>query len=180
MIEVALHADCVEEETESLAPIMPMQSLMPSVELEAASPPRPGSPLPAVPVQHTPDAPKTAAAVPTRAALDAEQTRLADKANRAARVSTEITLEMIADVQELLRLFGIPYVVSPSEAEAQCATLEQLGLTQGTITDDNDVFLFGGRRVLRHVCSRHRAAQQYSMPDIERTLRALRTPASLV
>ena len=32
--------------------------------------------------------------------------------------------------QELLSLFGLPYIVSPSEAEAQCAALDVGGLTQ--------------------------------------------------
>ena len=32
--------------------------------------------------------------------------------------------------QELLSLFGLPYIVSPTEAEAQCAALDVGGLTQ--------------------------------------------------
>lgn len=38
-----------------------------------------------------------------------------------------------------------------SQAEAQCAWLDQEGLVDGVVTDDNDVFLFGGEHVYRHI-----------------------------
>ena len=114
---------------------------------------------------------------------------------------------MYEDCQELLQLFGLPYIIAPSEAEAQasswlsrvflvasqglwcnlvnfgldlhralsihgklssfmkthehykppeaqnlhvqCAWLDAEGLVDGVVTDDNDVFLFGGRHVYR-------------------------------
>lgn len=46
-------------------------------------------------------------------------------------------------------MFGLPYIIAPMEAEAQCAWLDFNGLVDGVVTDDNDAFLFGARRVYR-------------------------------
>ena len=46
-------------------------------------------------------------------------------------------------------MFGLPYIIAPMEAEAQCAWLDQAKLVDGVVTDDNDVFLFGGQHVYR-------------------------------
>lgn len=72
--------------------------------------------------------------------------------------------------QELLSLFGLPYLVAPTEAEAQCAALNLQELTQATITDDNDVFLFGGRKVYRHFFSQFREVEVYTSDELQRRL----------
>ena len=72
--------------------------------------------------------------------------------------------------QKLLSLFGLPYLVAPMEAEAQCAALDVANLTHGTITDDNDVFLFGGRRVYRNFFSRNREVEVYSSAELDKML----------
>ena len=69
-------------------------------------------------------------------------------------------------LQELMSLFGMPYIVSPMEAEAQCAYLDHTHQTHGTITDDSDVFLFGGLRVYRHFFHHEREAAFYSSENI--------------
>lgn len=42
-------------------------------------------------------------------------------------------------------MFGLPYIIAPMEAEAQCAWLNKEGLVDGVVTDDNDAFLFGAK-----------------------------------
>lgn len=86
------------------------------------------------------------------------------------RDSDEVTPEMATDVQELLSRFGIPFVVAPMEAEAQCAELLQLGLIDGVITDDSDVFLFGGTHVYKNMFQEKNYVEYYSSDSLKRNL----------
>ena len=70
------------------------------------------------------------------------------------------------ECQELLQLFGIPWIVAPSEAEAQCAFLDMNGLTNGTITDDSDVWVFGGQRIYKNFFNQDKHCEVFSAADI--------------
>lgn len=72
--------------------------------------------------------------------------------------------------QELLRLFGIPFLVAPTEAEAQCAALDRSDHTHGTITDDSDVWLFGGRHVYKNFFSQNKFVEHYQFSDLQNQL----------
>ena len=67
----------------------------------------------------------------------------------AERISSAPSQELYADAAKLLTLFGCALIFAPGEAEAQCAQLELDKVTNGTITDDSDAFLFGSRKVYR-------------------------------
>ena len=71
-------------------------------------------------------------------ALREEETQIREDLYKRERDMDTVTDDMIEDVILLLQLFGIPYVKSPTEAEAQCATLEKLGLVDGVCTEDSD------------------------------------------
>lgn len=70
----------------------------------------------------------------------------------------------------MLRLFGIPYITAPMEAEAQCAELVTLGLVDGVITDDSDVFLFGAARVFKNMFNQSKTVECFLSSDLEREL----------
>lgn len=56
------------------------------------------------------------------------------------------------------------------EAEAQCAELVSLGLVEGIITDDSDVFLFGGLRVFKNMFNQSKTVECFLLSDLAREL----------
>jgi len=63
--------------------------------------------------------------------------------------SIKITPEMMEDAKKLVRLMGVPLIVAPGEAEAQCAELCKMGLAFGTASEDMDSLTFGSSHLLR-------------------------------
>ncbi|RHZ62126.1 ssDNA endodeoxyribonuclease RAD2 [Aspergillus thermomutatus] len=95
-----------------------------------------------------------------------KQLRSQQKKDR--RDADEVTQVMITECQQLLRLFGLPYITAPMEAEAQCAELVSLGLVDGIITDDSDIFLFGGTRVYKNMFNQGKFVECYLTSDMEK------------
>lgn len=86
------------------------------------------------------------------------------------RDADTVTEDMISECQELLQLFGIPYITAPMEAEAQCAELQSLDLVDGVVTDDGDAFLFGDVVVYRNMFSMAKYVECYSSGAINEQL----------
>lgn len=47
-------------------------------------------------------------------------------------------------IKDILKIFNMPYLDSPSESDAQCASLCKSGVVDGVITEDSDILLHGG------------------------------------
>ncbi|EDW57647.2 DNA excision repair protein ERCC-5 isoform X2 [Drosophila virilis] len=118
---------------------------------------------------------KTAEELETMAtSLAQERRELEAERNRQDRMGMSISQRMSNDCQELLRLFGIPYIVAPMEAEAQCAFLNAVGITNGTITDDSDIWLFGGRTVYKNFFAQNKHVLEFRAEQIEQTFNCSR------
>ncbi|XP_061180029.1 DNA excision repair protein ERCC-5 homolog [Saccostrea echinata] len=102
--------------------------------------------------------------------LELESRSLQQERGRQERLATSLSDQMFLEAQDLLRLFGVPYVLSPTEAEAQCAWLDSINLTHGTITDDSDIWLFGGRRVYKNFFNQDRTVEFYQKESIQSQL----------
>ncbi|CAH1183769.1 unnamed protein product [Phaedon cochleariae] len=98
--------------------------------------------------------------------LQKERTDLLIEKSTKERLASNITDQMYQEAQELLELFGVPYIIAPMEAEAQCAFLDEIELTDGTITDDSDVWLFGGRTVYKNFFNQSKYVMEFKSENI--------------
>lgn len=101
---------------------------------------------------------------------DVERGALRADARRANAGADAPTEDMYRQVQELLTLFGVPYVIAPQEAEAQCAWMNAEGLVDAVVTDDSDAFLFGAKHVYRNVFESKKYVEAYAADRIEAEL----------
>ncbi|PYI36754.1 PIN domain-like protein [Aspergillus indologenus CBS 114.80] len=110
-------------------------------------------------------------------AFDYEQElkQLRSQQKKDRRDADEVSQVMITECQQLLSLFGLPYVTAPMEAEAQCAELVSLGLVDGIITDDSDCFLFGGTRIYKNMFNQGKFVECYLSSDLEKEYALHRT-----
>ncbi|XP_044743849.1 DNA excision repair protein ERCC-5 homolog isoform X2 [Chrysoperla carnea] len=99
--------------------------------------------------------------------LEAQRENLLKEKAHEERMANSITDQMYKDTQHLLQLFGVPYIIAPKEAEAQCAFLDEVNLTDGTITDDSDIWLFGGKTVYKNFFNHKKHVMEFRAENIQ-------------
>jgi len=104
------------------------------------------------------------------ATLEEYQSKWAEERRQADREMDTVTDEMKTEAMQLLQLFGVPYLVAPAEAEAQCVALEQLGLVHGIVTEDSDAFVFGGKTVYKNIFDDQKYVEAYRADDAKREM----------
>ncbi|KAF2201665.1 flap endonuclease 1 [Delitschia confertaspora ATCC 74209] len=85
------------------------------------------------------------------AAEEAKETGTAEDVEKFSRRTVRVTREHNAECQTLLKLMGIPYIIAPTEAEAQCAVLARAGKVYAAASEDMDTLTFNAPVLLRHL-----------------------------
>ncbi|TRM60548.1 PIN domain-like protein [Schizophyllum amplum] len=82
---------------------------------------------------------------------EAKETGTAADVDKFSRRQVRVTREHNEECRRLLKLMGIPYVVAPSEAEAQCAELARGGKVYAAGSEDMDTLTFNAPILFRHL-----------------------------
>ncbi|KAL9946843.1 Elongation of fatty acids protein 2 [Verticillium nonalfalfae] len=82
---------------------------------------------------------------------EAKETGTAEDIEKFSRRTVRVTREHNAECQKLLRLMGVPFIIAPTEAEAQCAVLAKGGKVYAAASEDMDTLTFETPILLRHL-----------------------------
>ncbi len=73
------------------------------------------------------------------------------RARKYAQSALSLTSDMITNSRDLLACMGLPYVLAPSEGEAQAAVMALRGQVWAATSQDFDSLLFGSPRLVRNM-----------------------------
>jgi flap endonuclease-1 len=104
---------------------------------------------------------------------EAKETGTAEDIEKFSRRTVRVTREHNADCQRLLKLMGIPYIIAPTEAEAQCAVLAQAGKVYAAASEDMDTLCFNTPILLRHLTFSEQRKEPIQEIHLEKVLEGL-------
>mmetsp|Transcript_20737 Transcript_20737/g.33796 ORF Transcript_20737/g.33796 Transcript_20737/m.33796 type:complete len:307 (-) Transcript_20737:4330-5250(-) len=101
---------------------------------------------------------------------EAKAEAIAD-AEKAEKRNIKVTKQDNEDIQTLLKLMGLPIVVAPSEAEAQCVELVKKGKAFAVATEDMDALTFGAPIMLRKLTAAEGLKEKVLEIHLDRVLK---------
>ncbi|KAL5512818.1 FEN11 [Sanghuangporus baumii] len=104
---------------------------------------------------------------------EAKETGTAEDMERFTRRQVKVTKEHNEECRKLLGLMGIPVVIAPSEAEAQCAELARGGKVYAAGSEDMDTLTFAAPILYRHLTFSEAKKQPISEINLKKTLEGL-------
>lgn len=104
---------------------------------------------------------------------EAKETGTAEDVEKFSRRTVRVTREHNAECQRLLKLMGIPYIVAPTEAEAQCAVLARAGKVYAAASEDMDTLCFNTPILLRHLTFSEQRKEPIQEIHVDKVLEGL-------
>ncbi|KAK8021942.1 hypothetical protein PG990_007080 [Apiospora arundinis] len=104
---------------------------------------------------------------------EAKETGTAEDVEKFSRRTVRVTREHNEECQRLLKLMGIPYIIAPTEAEAQCAVLARAGKVYAAASEDMDTLCFDSPILLRHMTYSEQRKEPVQEIHLERVLDGL-------
>ncbi|KAI1476045.1 DNA-repair protein rad2 [Daldinia eschscholtzii] len=104
---------------------------------------------------------------------EAKETGTAEDVEKFSRRTVRVTKEHNAECQQLLKLMGIPYIIAPTEAEAQCAVLARAGKVYAAASEDMDTLCFDSPVLLRHLTFSEQRKEPIQEIHVDKVLEGL-------
>ncbi|KAK2463366.1 hypothetical protein APHAL10511_004592 [Amanita phalloides] len=104
---------------------------------------------------------------------EAKETGTAEDIDKFSRRQVKVTTQHNEECRKLLALMGIPVVIAPSEAEAQCAELARGGKVYAAGSEDMDTLTFNTPILLRHLTFSEAKKQPISEINLQLALKGL-------
>ncbi|KII86699.1 hypothetical protein PLICRDRAFT_43350 [Plicaturopsis crispa FD-325 SS-3] len=104
---------------------------------------------------------------------EAKETGTVEEMDKFSRRTVRVTKQHNEECRRLLKLMGIPVVVAPSEAEAQCAELARGGKVYAAGSEDMDTLTFSSPILYRHLTFSEAKKQPISEINLARALEGL-------
>ena len=104
---------------------------------------------------------------------DAKEIGTAEEVEKFSRRTVKVTREHNAEAQRLLKLMGVPYIIAPTEAEAQCAVLARAGKVYAAASEDMDTLTFNSPVLLRHLTFSEQRKEPIQEIHLDRVLEGL-------
>lgn len=104
---------------------------------------------------------------------EAKETGTAEEVEKFSRRTVRVTREHNEECRRLLTLMGIPYIVAPTEAEAQCAVLARAGKVYAAASEDMDTLTFNSPILLRHLTFSEQRKEPIQEIHLDKTLAGL-------
>jgi flap endonuclease-1 len=97
---------------------------------------------------------------------EAKEIGTAEDVEKFSRRTVRVTREHNEEARRLLELMGIPFIIAPTEAEAQCAVLARAGKVYAAASEDMDTLTFDTPILLRHLTFSEARAKDEPLQEI--------------